>query len=87
MASRDIVGPYFEDVWQAFNELHRVRQVGFGINAITYSDICAWLDIHSIYDNDDRKFYYEVIINVDSEFVTWARDREEKKRQKPKSGK
>lgn len=78
--SRVVVESHFEDVWNAFNELHRVRQCGFGINAIAYNDIEAWLNIHNIYDQDERLYYYNVIIQVDSEFVSWAREREERER-------
>lgn len=69
-------------MWNSFNELHRVRQVGFGVNAITYSDIEAWLNIHDIYDIDERLYYFDVIIQIDSEFVSWAREREEQERKK-----
>lgn len=77
-----MVEVYFEDVWNAFNELHRIRPVGFGVSAIPYSDIEAWLNIHDIYEVDERLYYYSVIIQIDAEFVSWARDREEQKSKK-----
>jgi len=76
------VEPYFQDVWNAFNELHRVRQVGFGVGAIAYSDIEAWLNLHNILEYDERLYYFDVIIRVDAEFVTWAREKESQERKK-----
>ncbi len=76
------VEPCFQDVWTAFNELHRVRSVGFSVSSIPYSEIEAWLNIHDIYDIDERRYYYEVVIRIDAEFVTWARNKEEQDRKK-----
>ena len=59
-----------------------MRPIGFSVGAIPYSDIEAWLNIHDIYDIDERLYYFNVIIQVDSEFVTWARNKEEQERKK-----
>lgn len=81
-ASRAIVEPWFFDVWIAYNELHRVRLVGFSVSSIPYSEIESWLNIHDIYDIDERRYYYEVVIRIDAEFLTWARNKEEQGRKK-----
>ncbi len=57
-----------------------MRPIGFNIGAIHYSDIEAWLNIHNIYDIDERLYYFNIIIQVDSEFVSWAREKEERKK-------
>jgi len=62
--------------------LHRVRQIGFSVGPIAYSDIEAWLNLHDIFEYDERRYYFDVVIRLDAEFLTWSRKKEETERNK-----
>lgn len=71
----------FPDVvryWQAFGQLNMSRPSGFnGAEALTPQGICAWLEVHSVVDESERARYYDFIIQLDSTFLQWHRDKKE----------
>jgi len=64
------------EVWQAFVDLSRSRQSGFGVSAISTSDILAWCDIHRI-SKDERAEFYGYIRALDNHLI--AKELEDKK--------
>ena len=62
-------------VWDAFNDLHRARPVGFGASPIPLSSIMSWLDIHGI-GGDSAVEIYELISAMDGVWLNWARNKE-----------
>jgi hypothetical protein len=65
-----------EDVWlfDAFDELHRCRNVAFDVCAITIESMVAWLDLHGICDFETRLFFFDVVSIVDSWWISKQRE-------------
>lgn len=58
--------------WQAFNELHRARNVGFDVVPLSVHDIEAWLNLHEIV-GEERREIFSLVSEMDVFWVDWAR--------------
>src|SRR5690606_33300646 len=75
-----------ELVWQAFQELCHFRPSGWSYQAIPLEAIVAWMDLHEIYDLDERLFVYRMILCLDAKWVNHMRQRTEAEREAGKKG-
>lgn len=76
----------FEQVWIDFLKLHRTRTAGFGVNALSNTEILAYCTLHGICLEPEE---VEIIQRFDSEALSEIHDQQEKdrKRQEAKSAK
>lgn len=72
LMSKPILLPDLQVVWNAFEELHRTRQIGWDVSAIQISEIVAWLDLNEI-KGEDRQDTYYAIRYMDDMWVSWMR--------------
>jgi hypothetical protein len=70
----DLVADY-----EAFLELHQVRQNGFSTGPIPFTEIAAWLDIHGIFDVGQRKLTTERVRVLDRVFLEFTESSDTKK--------
>ena len=72
-------------VWDAFNELHKQRQVnGLAACPLQVGDIVHWLDLHQVCNKDRRLWFYELITEIDSAWL--YKMRKNKKKDNTKNG-
>jgi hypothetical protein len=71
--NRPSVSGWELEVWRAFHLLHAQRQVGFAPSPIALSDIRALLEVYAVAD-DMRAELVELVLSLDSEWLSWARE-------------
>lgn len=81
---------HLQFAWQAFNELHRARQVGFDVCPLQVADVMAWMNLNQV-DPDERRELFIQITVLDDEWLGHIRtkqleaaDNEEKDKAKGK---
>ena len=56
--SRPLLYPDLHPEYRAFLELSSQRPAGFGVGAIPFSEIKAYMEIHGIFDDSDYKLLF-----------------------------
>lgn len=63
-----------QNAWQAFLVLHTQRTVGFAPSPLSVSDILSLLAAYGV-EGSERQELFELILALDSEWLAWARAR------------
>jgi hypothetical protein len=64
--------------WEAFYELTNARQYSMGgPQPLANTEIVAWMDIHEI---ENRTELYQFVRHLDTHWMRWAREEQERKR-------
>lgn len=73
---------YIEHVWNWFWQIHQGRTDGMsGPNPLTWHDLYAWQNVLQI---QVRPFEFELIREIDSVYLKYINDKQEKKRSSTK---
>jgi len=66
-----------EHIWESFWQLNKCRQYGFGPCPLAAQEILAVSQLYGI-STDDRLEYFELIKNMDREWLQWTSEQVEK---------
>jgi len=75
--NRPEVKQEYQWIFEGFLVLGRKRQCnGMAVNPLSMSDIIAYLDLTGVKDINTRLMFFELVSELDTEFLEWSRNGE-----------